>query len=81
MLIKCFHLTQSYQVTLRITFKVKKKKQTVNVADYILKDCRVAILAGLKMFFSYSMAPFQAGISSHGIKRFGKYLNDLSTSG
>lgn len=80
MLIKCFHLTQSYQVTLRITFKVKKK-QIVNVADYILKDCRVAILAGLKMFLSYSMAPFQAGISFHGIKRCGKYLNDLSTSG
>ena len=51
------------------------------MAGYILKDCRVAILAGLKMFFSYSIAPFQAGISSHGIKRFGKYLNDLSTSG
>ena len=78
MLIKCFHLTQRYQVTLRITFKVKKKKkQIVNVAVYILKDCRVAILAGLKMFLSYSMAPFQAAISFHGIKRCGKYLNDL----
>lgn len=81
MLIKCFHLTQSYQVTLRITFKVKKKKQIVNIADYILKDRSVAILAGLKMFLSYSMAPFQAGISFHGIKRCGKYLNDLSTGG
>ena len=41
----------------------------------------MAILEGLKMFLSYSMAPFQAGISFHGIKRCGKYLNDLSTSG
>lgn len=59
----------------------KKTKQIVNIADYILKDCSVAILAGLKMFLSYSMAPFQAGISFHGIKRCGKYLNDLSTGG